>query len=151
MSIYYPTSVVFGEGQKISVSQDQGSTYLGFSYADNLSFINTLNITNPINTSVVLPTQANYPASTNNFFMGSFDGFWIHKLYLGDRCVQTIQTVNQDFFAAVVHDRIESVSMGVMQPEICSDCRHPHVPEPSIVLICIASTVFVRKYLLSRS
>jgi hypothetical protein len=150
MSIYYPTSTVFSEGQKISVSQDQGSTYLGFSYADNLYFINSLNITNSINPAVVSPTHANYPVAISSFFMGSFDGFWIHKLYLGDDYIKTIQTVNQEFFAPVFYDRVESVSMGSMQPEICSDCGHPHVPEPSIVLICMVFLVLIGKRSLSR-
>ncbi len=135
MSIYYPTSTVYRLGQQYSISQDQGSTYLGYSYGDTLAFTPRLSITNPISGSIIPPTAANYPISPNPFFMGSFDGFWIHKLYLGDTLVATVQTVNQDMFVPIQHDRVESVSMGFVMESIPYDGPvRPPVPAPSVLL-----------------
>ena len=106
MSLYYPTSTVYGIGQKFAFSQDQGSTYLGMAYTDRLSFTPTLSITEPRSPALLTPTIANYPIETKPFFMGSFDGFWIHKLYVGDILVGTVQTVNQDLFMPIhLNDR----------------------------------------------
>lgn len=134
MGIYYPTSITYGLGQQYAFSQDQGSTYLGSSYGNPLTFTPRLSATNPVNGSIMSPTAANYPIGTKPFFMGSFDGFWIHKLYVGDTLVATVQTVNQDLFSPVFHDRVESVSMGVMEMEPCEDCIRPQVPAPSALL-----------------
>jgi hypothetical protein len=147
MSIYYPTSTVYGIGQKFAFSQDQGSTYLGMAYTDSLTFTPTLSVTEPRSPALLTPTVANYPIETKPFFMGSFDGFWIHKLYVGDTLVGTVQTVNQEFFAPVFHDRVESVSMGLMESIPCPDCPvRPPVPAPSALLaIGLGIAFFGRK------
>ena len=136
MSIQYPTSTVYGIGQKSAFSQDQGSTYLGMEYTESLTFTPTLSITEPRSPAIMSPTVENYPPQINSYFMGSFDGFWIHKLYVGDTLIGTVQTVNQEFFTPLFHDRVESVSMGAMESIPCPDCPvRPTVPAPSALLI----------------
>ena len=144
MSIYYPTSITYNLGQEFAFSQNQGSLYLGMAYTEPLSFTPTLSVTEPINPAVLTQTVANYPTKTAPFFMGSFDGFWIHKIYLDGNLIGTVQTVNQEFFTPLFHDRVESVSMGVMNREPCADC-HPHVPAPSALLAVGLGVAILKK------
>jgi hypothetical protein len=65
--------------------------------------------------------------------MGSFDGFWIHKVYNNGNLVMTVQTVNQDMFIPVQHDRVESVSMQLPTESIPYDGPvRPPVPAPGV-------------------
>lgn len=145
-SIAYPTSITFSLGQKFAFSQNEGSTYLGMAYTEPQSFTPTLSVTEPIHPAILTPTVANYPVTDNPFFMGSFDGFWIHKLYVNDHMIASVQTVNQEFFAPIYHDRVESVSMGTVSLQPCvSDCD-PGVPAPgALACICIGTALLSRK------
>jgi hypothetical protein len=44
----YPTSITYGLGQQYAFSQDQGSTYLGSSYGNPLTFTPRLSVTNGV-------------------------------------------------------------------------------------------------------
>ena len=69
--------------------------------------------------------------------MGSFDGFWIHKIFSGGRLVMTVQTVDQDMFIPVAHDRIESICMEA-STELGGDdidTEIPDVPAPGVLAI----------------
>lgn len=146
MSIYYPTSTIYGVGQQYSVSQDQGSTYLGYSYGSPLSFTPRLSITNPVNDSIISPTVANYPIVSKPFFMGSFDGFWIHKIYNNGNLVMTVQSVDQEMFIPVQHDRVESVSMGYTESIPYDGPVRPPVPAPSVLMaFAIGLAIFNKK------
>ena len=93
------------------------------------------------------PTVENYPPQINSYFMGSFDGFWIHKLYVGDTLIGTVQTVNQEFFSPLFHDRVESVSMGAMESISYPDYPvRPSVPAPSaLIVVALGIALFNRK------
>lgn len=139
MSIVYSVSTTYSSnGQRFASSIDQGSTYLGVPFASPITFDNTLTVTEPRTDALLEPTVANYPTVPNSYFMGSFDGFWIHKLYMGDRLVATVQSVNQDMFLPISHDRVESVSMGFGEGGSipCPDCPvRPPVPSVGTAVI----------------
>ena len=143
----YAVSTIYGEGQKFASSNDQGSTYLEVSYTNRLQFDPTLNVTQPRGDALDYPTVNNYPIANYKFFMGRFDGFWIHKLYRDGNLVMTVQGVDQDMFIPVQYDAIESVSM-LMVPGWsipCPDCPvRPPIPEPgTALLIGLAAMVAV--------
>jgi hypothetical protein len=88
------TSTIYGQGQSFSRSVDQGSTYLEYSYTNRIGFDSNFEITTPIRPSLYCPTVSNYPQVDKSFFMGSFDGFWVHKIYNDGHLVMTVQGVN---------------------------------------------------------
>jgi hypothetical protein len=134
-------SLIYGQGNIFSTSINEGSMYVEVSYTKPLTFDNTLTITEPIGEAIVQPTVSNYPQVPHNFFMGFFDGFWVHKIYREENLVMTVQGVNQDMFIPVSYDRIESVCMNLV-PEELTDDPHPHVPAPGIgLLVAMASVV----------
>jgi hypothetical protein len=129
----YAISTIYGEGQKFSKSVDQGSTYLGVSYAQPLMFNPNFDVTTPIRASLYRPTVSNYPQVDKSFFMGSFDGFWVHKVFNDGHLVMTVQGVNQQMFIPVQHDRVESVSMSFGAETIPYDGPvRPPVPSPGV-------------------
>jgi hypothetical protein len=126
-------SLIYGQGNIFSTSINEGSMYVEVSYTKPLTFDNTLTITEPIGEAIVQPTVSNYPQIPHNFFMGSFDGFWVHKIYLQGNLVMTVQTVDQDMFIPVQYDRIESVSMEFPTESIPYDGPvRPPVPAPGV-------------------
>jgi hypothetical protein len=134
-------SLIYGQGNLFSTSINEGSMYVEVSYTKPLTFDNTLTITEPFGEAIDHPTVSNYPQVPHNFFMGSFDGFWVHKIYREGNLVMTVQGVNQDMFIPVSYDRIESVCMDLV-PEELTDDPHPHVPAPGIgLLVAMASVV----------
>ena len=136
-------SLIYGQGNLFSTSINEGSMYVEVSYTKPLTFDNTLTITEPIGEAIVQPTVSNYPQIPHNFFMGSFDGFWVHKIYREGNLVMTVQGVNQDMFIPVSYDRIESVCMDLVPEELTDDPQyHPHVPAPGMgLLVAMASVV----------
>lgn len=128
-------SLIYGQGNLFSTFINEGSMYVEVSYTKPLTFDNTLTITEPIGEAIVQPTVSNYPQVPHNFFMGSFDGFWVHKIYREGNLVMTIQGVNQDMFIPIQHDRIESVSMNVAADVIPGPYEgpvRPPVPSPGV-------------------
>lgn len=139
-------SLIYGQGNLFSASINEGSMYVGVSYTKPLTFDNTLTITEPIGEAIVQPTVSNYPQVPHNFFMGSFDGFWVHKIYRENNLVMTVQGVNQDMFIPVSYDRIESVCMDLVPEELTDDPQyHPHVPAPGIGLLVAMATLVAFK------
>ena len=133
-------SLIYGQGNIFSTSINEGSMYVEVSYTKPLTFDNTLTITEPIGEAIVQPTVSNYPQVPHNFFMGSFDGFWVHKIYREGNLVMTVQGVNKDMFIPVYYDRIESVCMDLV-PEELTDDPHPNVPAPGMGLLVAMATL----------
>jgi hypothetical protein len=128
-------SLIYGQGNLFSTSINEGSMYVEVSYTKPLTFDNTLTITEPIGEAIVQPTVSNYPQVPHNFFMGFFDGFWVHKIYRDRHLVYTTQGVDQDLFIPIQHDRIESVSMNVAADVIPGPYEgpvRPPVPSPGV-------------------
>lgn len=139
-------SLIYGQGNLFSTSIKEGSMYVEVSYTKPLTFDNTLTITEPIGEAIVQPTVSNYPQVPHNFFMGSFDGFWVHKIYRENNLVMTVQGVNQDMFIPVSYDRIESVCMDLVPEELTDDPQyHPHVPAPGMGLLVAMATLVAFK------
>ena len=139
-------SLIYGQGNLFSTSINEGSMYVEVSYTKPLTFDNTLTITEPIGEAIVQPTVSNYPQVPHNFFMGSFDGFWVHKIYREVNLVMTVQGVNQDMFIPVSYDRIESVCMDLVPEELTDDPQyHPHVPAPGMGLLVAMATLVAFK------
>jgi hypothetical protein len=135
-------SLIYGQGNIFSTSINEGSMYVEVSYTKPLTFDNTLTITEPFGEAIDHPTVSNYPQIPHNFFMGSFDGFWVHKIYLGGNLVMTVQTVDQDMFIPVQYDRIESVSMEFPTESIPYDGPvRPPVPAPGMGLLVAMATL----------
>jgi hypothetical protein len=131
----YAVSTIYGEGQKFYESINQGSMYMEVSYTNPLKFDPYLSITEPHDEAVVPPTVSNYSLPGHSYFMGSFDGFWVHKIYRDGYLVYTTQGVNQDLFIPMSYDRIESVSMDVSADGHGHGHGHPHVPAPGPSMI----------------
>jgi len=141
----YAVSTIYDIGQKFSSSIDQGSMYMEVSYTNPLKFDPTLTIMEPRSEAIVEPTVSNYVAATRPFFMGSFDGFWVHKVYNNGNLVMTVQTVDQDMFIPVQHDRVESVSMQLPTESIPFDGPvRPPVPAPGVgVMLGLAAIIAI--------
>ena len=135
-------SLIYGQGNLFSTSINEGSMYVEVSYTKPLTFDNTLTITEPIGEALVQPTVSNYPQVFHNFFMGSFDGFWVHKIYREGNLVMTVQTVDQDMFIPMHYDRIESVCMEFPTESIPYDGPvRPPVPAPGMGLLVAMATL----------
>jgi hypothetical protein len=134
-------SLIYGQGNIFSTSINEGSMYVEVSYTKPLTFDNTLTITEPIGEAIDRPTVSNYPQVPHNFFMGSFDGFWVHKIYREGNLVMTVQGVNQDIFIPVSYDRIESVCMDLVPEELTDDPR-PNVPAPGVGVVLGLAALF---------
>jgi hypothetical protein len=138
-------STLYGQGQKVSESTYQGSTYLEATYTERISFDANFDITTATNSSLYRPTVSNYPEGDKPFFMGSFDGFWVHKIYNNGHLVLTVQGVDQDMFIPVQHDRVESVTMNMVPNETipCPDCPvRPPVPAPGVSAVLGVAALF---------
>ena len=135
-------SLIYGQGNIFSTSINEGSMYVEMSYTKPLTFDNTLTITEPFGEAIDHPTVSNYPQIPHNFFMGSFDGFWVHKIYLQGNIVMTVQTVDQDMFIPMHYDRIESVCMEFPTESIPYDGPvRPPVPAPGMGLLVAMATL----------
>jgi hypothetical protein len=135
-------SLIYGQSNLFSTSINEGSMYVEVSYTKPLTFDNTLTITEPFGKAIDHPTVSNYPQIPHIFFMGSFDGFWVHKIYREGNLVMTVQGVNQDMFIPVSYDHIESVCMDLVPEELTDDPQyHPHVPAPGMGLLVAMATL----------
>ena len=151
----YAVSTIYGEGQKFYESINQGSMYMEVSYTNPLKFDSTLTITEPRAEAINLPTVTNYATPPHNYFMGSFDGFWVHKLYKDGNLIYTIQGVDQELFIPISYDRIESVSMPVaLTPGGVVESRHdPCVPSTgtSVIMAFAAMCALYQRKFFSNS
>lgn len=150
-SMSIPLSTIYREGNLFSSSQYQGSTYQEVTYTQRLAFDPTLTMTESLVEAITPPTVTNYPMVDSSFFMGRFDGFWVHRIYNDGRLVMTVQGVNQDMFIPVIHDRIESVCMqtGLDGDDIDTKFDDPFPPDvPSagtFALFLVGALVATRK------
>lgn len=129
----YSVSTIYGEGQKFYSSVDQGSTYLGVTFAEPLRFDTNYSITEPRSAAINQPTVINYDAPAHDYFVGTFSGFWIHNIHRDGHLIHTVQGVNQDLFIPIQHDYVQSVSMSFSAETIPYDGPvRPPVPAPSV-------------------
>ena len=135
MAITASSTIYNSNGQTFSRSEYQGAVYQEVTFAGRLRFDTQFTITTPLRDSLSGFTLANYPTVNNKYFMGSFNGFWIHKIYNMNHLVMTVQTVNQEMFIPVPYDRIESVCL---QTATKSNESHPatsNIPAPGVLAV----------------
>lgn len=140
-------STIFNSnGQFFSRSEYQGAVYQEVTFASPLVWDKQFSLTEPLGEALTNNTISNYPVNNNKYFMGSFDGFWVHKVYSNGRHVMTIQTVDQDMFIPVPHDTVYSVCMATELDGDDIDTEIPDVPAPGVLaVIGIAAIIGVRK------
>ena len=143
-----PTSTIYNSnGQTFSRSEYQGAIYQEVTFTDRLVFDTQFTITEPRGEALTNFTVSNYPIIPNKHFMGSFDGFWIHKIFNGKQLVMTVQGVDQDLYIPVAHDRVESVCMGAIELDGDDiDGKIPDVPAPGVLaVLSLAAIISVRR------
>lgn len=142
------SSIIYREGNFFTTSLYQNSTYMGVTYTHPLTWDSAYEITEPLHPSLNPPTISNYPVMPSHFFMGSFDGFWVHKIYSGDQLVMTVQGVDQDLFIPVFHDRVESVCMATQLDgddiDTTADCP-PDVPSSGAMALLVIAAFGLRR------
>lgn len=146
MALTAASTIYNSNGQTFSRSEYQGSTYQEVTFADRLRFDAQFTITEPLRGSLSGFTMANYPTVNSKYFMGSFNGFWIHKIYNMNHLVMTVQTVNQEMFIPVPYDRVESVCMQV-SPETNGgpNAPAPDVPAPGVLAALGLAVIVLKK------
>jgi hypothetical protein len=141
----YAVSTIYGEGQKFYKSINQGSMYMEVSYTNPLKFDPNLNITEPTIEAIGQYTVSNYLTPPMPHFMGTFNGFWVHKIYRDGHLVYTTQGVNQDLYIPIQYDRVESVSMNVAADIIPGPYEgpfRPPVPAPGVSVLLGMAALF---------
>lgn len=136
-------STLWGTGNRILETANQGSTYEGWGWTTPLLWDGALAQPTPTGGAIVPPTVGvEYP---HNLFTGTADGYWVYHLYLGGHHQYTFTAVDQAFAMAVPFDRVESVSVGI-SPLTPSQCGHGHggggcdtpAPAGAAVVLCAA-------------
>lgn len=128
------TSTIFNSnGQFFSRTEYQGAVYQEVTFARSLVWDNQFSLTEPLGEALTNNTASNYPVTDNKYFMGSFDGFWIHKIYNHGQLVMTIQGVDQDMYIPVVHDRVESLCMSTTVEKDDLSTQMSVVPAPGVL------------------
>lgn len=133
------TSTLWGSGNRILETTDQGSTYQSWGWTTPLLWGGALAQPTPVGTAIVPPTVGvEYP---HTLFTGVADGYWVYHLYLNGHLQGTYTFTDRVFAVAVPFDRIESVAVpfaGTPEPE--NPGCHPHTPGPggAAVLLCAA-------------
>jgi len=137
------TSTLFdSNGQFFNRSEYQGSLYQEVTFSKALKWDNKFTITEPLNEALYNNTISNYPVGPNKYFMGSFDGFWIHRIYNRGNLVMTVQSVDQEMFIPVAHDRVESIAMASGFVDPTGDCDPPDVPAPGVLAVLGIAAMF---------
>jgi hypothetical protein len=144
---YINVSTIYSEGQKFYQTINQGSMYMEVSYTNPLKFDANFTITEPLGEALAPPTVSNYAIPSHNYFMGNFQGFWIHRIYRDGHLVYTTQGVDQDLFISIQHDEIRSISMNTVSESIPYDGPvRPPVPAPGVsAMIGIAAILLVSR------
>lgn len=135
-------STLYGSGNHIIQTENQGSTYQTWGYTAPLQWDAALSRPTPTGGAITPPTVGlEYP---HTLFTGVADGYWVYHLYLDGHHQATFTFTDQVFAVTVPFDRVESVSMGSTIPgpytgPVRGDCG-PDVPAPAgaAVLLCAA-------------
>ena len=132
-------STLWGTGNRILETANQGSTYEGWGWTTPLLWDGALAQPTPTGAAVIAPTVGmEFP---HNLFTGEASGYWVYHLFLGGHHQYTFTAMDQAFAMAVPFDRVESVSLGVSPlaaaVPVGSDCDVP-APAGAAVVLCAA-------------
>jgi hypothetical protein len=80
-------------------------------------------------------------------FMGDFDGYWVHRVYLDGNLIMVLKTDNQQLFVPIAYDYIQSVCLSISpDPEsVRGVAADPVVPAPAAIALFGLSLILSRK------
>lgn len=136
------TTTLFGTGNAVYSLTPQGGVYQSWAYTAPLHWNRDYSQPTPTGEAINAPTVG--VSIPHNLFMGESSGYWIHKAYLDGHLVGTFTMVDQQFAIPVLHDRVESVSMGTACSSAFSDCEPPDVPAAGTVALLLIAAVGCR-------
>lgn len=140
------TTTLFGTGNSVYSLTPQGGVYQSWAYTAPLHWNRDYSQPTPTGEAILAPTVG--VTIPHNLFMGESSGYWVHKAYLDGHLVGTFTMVDQQFAIPVLHDRVESVSMGSGFPvagSVWADCDPPDVPAAGTVALLLVAAVGCRK------
>jgi hypothetical protein len=120
-----------------STSLYQGSNYVGIDGLNPTRFNYSSEFLNPPSLYFQKYEVSNYAKLPSMMFVGDFDGFWIHRLYLDGNLVMIVQGVDQQLFIPVTYDYVQSVCLST-SPDAYGGTSltvDPIVPLPGTSLI----------------
>ena len=120
-----------------STSLYQGSNYVGIDGLNPTRFNYSSEFLNPPSLYFQKEEVSNYVKLPSMMFIGDFDGYWIHRLYLDGNLVMIVQGVDQQLFIPVIYDYVQSVCLSI-SPDAYSGASltvDPIVPLPGTSLI----------------
>ena len=136
------TTTFFGMGNSVYSLTPQGGVYQSWAYTAPLHWNRDYSQPTPTGEAVLAPTVG--VTIPHNLFAGESSGYWVHKAYLDGHLVGTFTLVDQQFAIPVLHDRVESVSMGTAFSSAFSDCEPPDVPAAGTVALLLVAAVGCR-------
>lgn len=138
-------STLWGTGNRILETANQGSTYEGWGWTTPLLWDGAYAQPTPTGGAIIAPTVGvEYP---HTLFTGTADGYWVYHLFLNGHHQQTFTFTDQVFAVPVAFDRVESVSVGI-SPLTPSECGHGHggcdTPAPAGAAVVLCAALFTR-------
>jgi hypothetical protein len=120
-----------------STSLYQGSNYVGIDGLNPTRFNYSSEFLNPPSLYFQKEEVSNYAKLPSMMFIGDFDGYWIHRLYLDGNLVMIVQATNQQLFVPIAYDYVQSVCLSISPDEYSGSSLtvDPVVPSPATVLI----------------
>lgn len=135
-------STLWGTGNRIIETANQGSTYESWGYTTPLLWDGAYAQPTPTGTAILPPTVGvEFP---HNLFTGTADGYWVYHLFLGGHHQYTFTATDQAFAMPVAFDRVESVSVGFTRDISANTNCDPDVPAPGGVAVLLCAAVFTR-------
>jgi len=139
-------STLWGTGNRIIETANQGSTYEGWGWTTPLLWDGALAQPTPTGTAVIAPTVGvEYP---HNLFSGTADGYWVYHLFLGGHHQYTFTAMDQAFAMSVPFDRVESVALPFSVSPTAGVAgvadEDPCVPSPGGAAALLCAALFTR-------
>ena len=143
-STLYFTNQNFGYS---STSLYQGSNYVGVMGLSPTRFNFSSEMLNPPSLYYQEGAVTNYGEMPSMMFIGDFDGYWVHRVYLDGNLIMVLKTDNQQLFVPVTYDYIQSVCLAISPDTypIGSVGVDPVVPAPAAIALFGLSLILSRK------
>ena len=139
----YAQTTFLGDGNFFYNTSAQNGVYQNHSFTSPLEWRLDYSAPTPTGAAIVAPTNGvNFP---HTMFMGSSDGFWVHRVFLDGHLTRTFTMVDQQFAIPMQYDRIESVAMPFSPPETGVTCGHGHgdCPAPAGFTVILAGAFVI--------
>ena len=140
-------TTLYGTGNFFYNTDAQNGVYQNHAYTSRLNWNFDYEAPTPTNVAISQPTVGvDLP---HIMFMGSSDGYWVHRLFLNNHLVGTFTFVDQQFSIPIKFDRVESVALpftGVPAGGI--ECSRGHggcdTPAPGSAAMLIVAAAITR-------